>query len=158
MSDELKSILVVADVYKLSRTGNKFDKDVKKGTRKFKNHSIERAWCDEMNTRWAITGTICVIDEELTEANNKQIKANAVTRRENDEARETAGKAVAALALGVNKANPVKDVTPEVNEELQAAFAEYFEVFGEAAHPRSGLKGLNEKIAAEIKRLEELEN
>lgn len=158
MSDEIKSILVIADVYKLSRTGNKFDKDIKKGTRKFKNHSIERAWCDEMNARWEITGTWCVIDEDLTESNNKQIKASAKVRRENDEARLTAGKAVAALALGANKANPVKDTTPEVNEELQEAFAEYEEVFGESAHPRSGLKGLNEKIAAERKRLAELDN
>ena len=157
MSDEIKSILVVADVYKLLRSGKGFDKDIKKGTRKFKNHSIERAWCDEMNARWAITGTWCVIDEELTDANNKQIKKNAVIRRENDEARLTAGKAVAALALGVNEANPVKDTTPEVNEELKAAFDDYFEVFGEAAHPRSGLKGLNEKIAAERERLAGLE-
>ncbi len=45
------------------------------------------------------------------------------------------------------------DTTPDVNEELKAAFDEYEKLFGKPAHFRSGLKGLNEKIAAKKEEL-----
>lgn len=113
MSDEIKTALVVADVYKLSRDGKKFDKDIKRAKLKFKNHTIDRAYCEEMNARWGVTGTWCVIDEEASLKNAANIKEKAATRLRNDKARETAGKAVAALALGVNVATPVEDTEPE---------------------------------------------
>ena len=122
MEDELKSKLVVADVYKLARQGNKFTQDLKQAKLKFKNHTIDRAYCDEMNNRWGVTGTWCVIDEEATEDNNDQIKRKAVTRLENDKARETAGRAVAAMALGVNSATPSSE--PELVGSMKYSIKE----------------------------------
>ena len=43
-----------------------------------------------------------------------------------------------------------KDNTPEVNEELETARAEYKEVFGKEAHPNSKLGTINNKIKAEL--------
>ncbi len=108
-----KTLLVIADVYKLSRDGKKFDKDLKRAKIKFNRHSIDRAYCDEMNDRWETTGTWCVIDEDASTDNAIQIKKNAATRLANDKARETAGKALAAMALGVN-AKDDKDDPEEV--------------------------------------------
>lgn len=145
---ETKTILVVANVYKLARHGKKFTDDIKQAILKYEDHLIERAYADEMNARWQSTGTKVVIDEEASIERAEQLKADAAVRLEDDEARELAGRAVASLALGIKKSGTKKDKTPEVNEELEAAFKEYEEVFGEAAHPRSGLKGLMEKIEA----------
>ena len=109
---EVKTLLVIADVYKLSRDGKKFDKDLKRAKIKFNKHSIDRAYCDEMNARWQTTGTWCVIDEDASLDNADLIKKKADERLKRDDARETAGKALAAMALGVNSNS--KDEPEEV--------------------------------------------
>ena len=145
---ETKTILVVADVYKLARHGKKFTDNLDQAILKYKDHLIERTYADEMNNRWQSTGTRVVIDEDASTERAEQLVADAAVRLADDEARELAGRAVASLALGIKKSNATQDNTPEVNEELEAAFQEYEELYGESAHPRSGLKKLKEKIEA----------
>lgn len=146
MNEEGSTTLVVADVYRLSRVGKKFNEDIKTAQPKHKLHLIDRAYADEMNTNWATTGIKCIIDEEASMERENKILASAAKRKERDEARDTAANAVASMALGINKADPTKDNTPETNEELEAARAEYFDLTGEEAHHRKGLKGINEMI------------
>jgi predicted Mrr-cat superfamily restriction endonuclease len=113
---------------------------------KNESHLISRSYADEMNNNWESTGTICEIDEDESIERAKQLVKDAKIRLENDEARETASRAVASLALGANKANPLKDTTPEINEELEAARKEYFDLTGEEVHHLKQLKGIRKMI------------
>jgi hypothetical protein len=141
-----KTELVVADVYKLSKIGSKFINDLDRAVLKNESHLISRSYADEMNNNWESTGTICEIDEDESIERAKQLVKDAKVRLENDEARETASRAVASLALGANKANPLKDTTPEINEELEAARKEYFDLTGEEVHHLKQLKGIRKMI------------
>jgi hypothetical protein len=143
MSDELKPDLVVADVYKLSRIGNKFTDNLKMAQIKFKKHTIDRAYCEEMNARWGVTGTWCVIDEEASEQNAMDILEKAAIRLENDKARETASRAVVSLALGANKANPVSE---GANDELKEARAELKTLTGKVTYHKWDLETVLGKI------------
>ncbi len=144
--EEMKTALVVADVYRLSKIGSKFNPDTKFGQMKNENHLITRIYANEMNDNWKSTGLTCVIDEEASIEAQEAREAQAVTRLENDKAKETAARAVASMALGANKANPVKDDTPEVNEELEAARKECLELTGEKPHHLKSLKGIRKVI------------
>lgn len=143
MNDELKSALVVADIYKLSRDGKKFDQDIKRAKLKFKNHTVDRSYCEEMNARWGVTGTWCVIDEEASEQNAMDILEKAAMRLENDKARETASRAVASLALGANKANPLIE---GAGDELKEARAELKKLTGKVTYHKWDLETVLGKI------------
>lgn len=102
MSD--KTMLVVADVYDLSRIGKKFNDDESKGTLKFKGHLVERAYAKEMNDHWQVRGKRYIIDEDASIEAQEEREIKAAKRLERDEARELAGRAVASMALGINSA------------------------------------------------------
>lgn len=140
-----KTLLVIADVYSLSRIGKKFTDKIEQAQIKHKGHLVDRSYADEMNNNWQITGKKFVIDEEASIEAQEVREAKAVTRKKIDDARELAARAVTSMALGINRAG--KDETPDTNEEIVAAFAEYKELNnGVAAHPRTGLKKLNGMI------------
>ena len=137
-----KTLLVIADVYKLSRDGKKFDKDLKRAKIKFNRHSIDRAYCDEMNDRWETTGTWCVIDEDASEQNAMDILEKAAIRLEFDEARETAARAVTSMALGINKSAPEAGA----NDELKEARAELKTLTGKVTYHKWDLETVLAKI------------
>lgn len=145
--------MAVADYYKLFRGADGFDLDSKKLVNE--GLLIPRKHIEKINRQYKSCGKYYVIDEDATNAAFEQGKENVKAIREAEENKAELGKVMADTLKAVKKGAVKKDKTPDTNEELDAAFEEYFEVFGEHAHPRSGLKGLNEKIA--VKR-EELNN
>lgn len=100
MSEKTK--LVITTAYRLSRQGKKFDGDVKRGIMFSEDKLVERVYAEEMNEFWEQRGKKYVIDEEASIEAQEIREEKAIKRIERDEARETAGKAVAAMALGIN--------------------------------------------------------
>lgn len=109
MSEQVKTALVVADKYKLSKHDGDFSEDLKTAKLINKAHLITREYADEMNTMWESTGIKCVIDEEASTEKAESILEDARVRLKNDKARETAARAVASMALSANAANPTED-------------------------------------------------
>lgn len=146
MSEKTK--LVVADVYNLSRIGKKFDEDISRAAIKFKAHTVERSYAEEMNEHWQIRGKKYVIDEEASiDAQEAREKA-AEERLERDEARLLAAKAVTSIAMGVNKSGkskkPKADSTPKIDEALEAARERYQKLFDKKPHHATKLSTIIE--------------
>lgn len=103
------TILVVTDIYKLSKHDGNFSDDIKFAKLKNKEHLVTREYADEMNRMWKSTGIRCVIDEEASTEFSDKMMEDARIRLKDDKARETAARAVASMALGANAANPTQD-------------------------------------------------
>jgi len=141
---ELKTALVVCDIVSLSRYGKKFDGDTKKGTIKHEGTLISRAYAEEMNEHWKSRGVKCVIDE--------QASVDAQEERESQ-----AGKAVAAMALGINSKDdedkPVGSMAHSVKElkemeSLKSMSDEELDEFFKTEERTSGKNYLGELITA----------
>ena len=100
MSEQVKTALVVADKYKLSKHDGDFSEDLKTAKLINKAHLITREYADEMNTMWKSTGIKCVIDEEASTESQEEREADAAKRLKNDKAQELAGRAITSIALG----------------------------------------------------------
>lgn len=154
---ELKTALVVCDIVSLSRYGKKFDGDTKKGTIKHEGTLISRAYAEEMNEHWKSRGVKCVIDEQASVDAQEERESQAAKRLERDKARDTAGKAVAAMALGINSKDdedkPVGSMAHSVKElkemeSLKSMSDEELDEFFKTEERTSGKNYLGELITA----------
>ena len=95
-------------------------------------------------------------ETEVKDFKDIQAEVEAIMKPESDKKLSLADelaqmkKEMAILQAGNVKTednNEVKDKTPDVNEELEAAKEEYKALFGKYPHHMAQLKGINKKIA-----------
>lgn len=121
------SELVVADVYKLNMQAGKFVKSTNEDNLFRKAHVVDRHYAEEMTDNWTSTGRIYLIDEEATKKLHEHNENNLIERNKADEARRTAGKALANMAAGINDEVKVKTSSDYKVDELEDLCAEMSE-------------------------------
>jgi len=118
------SELVVADVHKLTMSGSKFVNKTNADNMFRKAHVVERHYAEEMTENWVSTGRVYVIDEEATKKLHTYNENSLIERNRADEARKTAGKALANMAAGINDESKVKTSSDYKVDELEKACSE----------------------------------
>jgi len=141
-----KHVMVIAELYKLAKYGNKFTKEQKILVRE--KSLVPRGQVARINNEWEACGKWYEVYEKETEKvfeeGEAKVKAIKVAQEDSD----ALGKVMADTLKSVKKKKVKKvDTTPDINEELEAAKDRYEELFGERPHHMAQLKGINKKIA-----------
>lgn len=78
----MENTTVVADLYILGRTGDKFDKDLKKIF--YKQAKISQAFVDDYNKDWESRGKFYIVDKEATKQYHEDATVLRDIRKERD--------------------------------------------------------------------------
>lgn len=103
--------IVVCDLYRLGKNGDKFSKEFKTLIRK--GAKINESYVNGRNANWSVNGQWYEVDEKATEERNKASKSNPSVKKEVDEEREV----LKSLADSYNLSYP-KNIKKEKLQDL----------------------------------------
>lgn len=139
-------VMVLAELYKLGRDADGFTKEYQTLFRE--KGLVPRKQVDKINDQYKNCGKFYkVFEDETKDIYAKGAKKVAEIRAAEDDAGEL-GRVLSDSLKAAKKPKKAKkvDSTPNINEELEDARKEYFDLTGEEVHHLKQLKGIRKMI------------